>query len=160
MFQRLPNDLLEIISQNIDIKTRRNFILINTTCYLTYYKMLQTKLLNILNQSNGYQYLNLLDCIVNDAVIGYAILKDSECKRIILEKLKRSDDEPSWIISLPECQPELITFILADKDYRDSLTQDEFDYLIRNYPELNTFVQKYQIPSPINKAIYVNNFCI
>ena len=52
------------------------------------------------------------------------------------------------MLGLAECQPDLVVFTFKDEDYKKSLSPDEFDFLVRNYPELDTLVKEAQITAP------------
>ncbi|RUR22869.1 hypothetical protein ELY20_09110 [Legionella qingyii] len=41
-----------------------------------------------------------------------------------------------WILSIGECQPNLLEFIMEDEDYRNSLTKIETEYFMANYEKL------------------------
>jgi hypothetical protein len=148
MLDHLPMKVLEYLYDFIETpKVSWDFALVNSKTYESYKNYMQKKIQEFLEDSS--HFYKLLDCVISDQIVGLAILKDPDCKAILINK--RAKELPHWIINIPECQPGLSTFLLLDNDYRNSLTRDEYEYLLNNYPDLKAFAMERQLSTPTAK---------
>ncbi|MCW8472125.1 hypothetical protein OQJ19_15945 [Fluoribacter gormanii] len=134
LFSNLPNEILEIICSSLNVKEERNLGLVFQNVEHLRKKNMMTQLTKVLNSSEAAMFHHLLRCIIENEKTGLAILQNEHCKNILITQKPKS--LPHWILSIGECQPHLLEFIMEDEDYRNSLTKVETGYLITNYEKL------------------------
>ena len=155
MFSELSDRVLKHICQQMGIKINSDFNIVNSKSYTLYKRQLQQRLMAALNDPAIDAFAPLIQCIQIDHAMGLAILRDKHFKAVLLQK--RPLLVPHWILGIPECQSTLMHDILTDCDYRNSLTREEFDYLKRNYPQLNEFIIDQQLPPPTASRTDLDN---
>lgn len=94
---------------------------------------MQRRLFKVLQNPSPNAFCQFLDCITVDEKTGYAILFDSTCKDILINK--RPKMLPHWILSVAQAQPNLLQPILEDDDYLESLSFSEINFLLKNHFE-------------------------
>ena len=146
MLDSLPNELLFKLYDYLGIKDKCKFASVSTLMNRIHQDRMQSRLAAVLAKPTPNQFIQLLTCIKDNVYDGLAILQDETCKKTLLEK--RPKELPHWMLGLAECKPDLLVFTLKDEDYKKSLSPDEFDFLVRNYPELDTLVKEAQITAP------------
>ncbi|WP_454784631.1 hypothetical protein [Legionella sp. WA2024007413] len=134
MFSNLPNEILEIICSYLNVKEERNLSLFFKNVENVRKYTLENRLARVLNGSEPVIFCYLLQCIIENEKTGLAILQNEYCKNILITQ--KSKSLPHWILGIGECQPRLLEFIMEDKDYRNSLTKLETEYVITHYEKL------------------------
>lgn len=147
MFDRLPEELLKELSDFLNLKHEVSFSLINRKFNEQFRLNLLRRLDAILSKNEKVFFSHLLHFVQKNEKDGLAILKDPFCKNILIEE--RPKQLPHWMLGIAECQPVLMPFLLNDNDYKNSLSPEEFEYLMQNYSAIKVFVEKHQITPPI-----------
>ncbi|MBN9228101.1 MULTISPECIES: hypothetical protein [Legionella] len=146
MFNGLPLKLLVKMCHDLEEKCEDNLSFVSSYSSSIYRQKMECRLAAILATPTSKHFIQLLAYIQNDAEDGRAILLDETCKRILLEK--RPKELPHWMLSLAECHLALVSVLLKDEDYKNSLSLSEFRYLISNYPDLEALIKKDKINEP------------
>ncbi|WP_019215450.1 F-box protein [Legionella tunisiensis] len=147
MFDSLPVELIVKIFSYLDVKAEYEFSFSSPLTREIYKARLQSRLATVLATPTTNQFIQFLTCIQDNAQDGLAILLDETCKKILLEK--RPKILPHWMLSLAECQIDLVAILLEKDDYKNSLSPSEFRYLVRNYSVLETLVKEKNIAEPL-----------
>lgn len=134
MFSSLPNEILKMICDNLNIKDERKLAFLSPVVNALSREEMSSRLALVLNNPEPEVFYQFLKCITDDEKTGYAILQDETCKHILINQ--KPAELPHWILSVAECQPNLLEFIMNDEYYRNSLTNNEKLFLLNNYNEL------------------------
>jgi len=134
MFSSLPNELLKIICDNLNIKDERNLAFLSPTVNAWSREEMSSRLAHVLKNPAPDVFYQFLKCITDDEKTGYAILQDETCKKILITQ--KPAELPHWILNITQCQPNLLEYIMEDEDYRNSLTPSEKIYLLNNCKNL------------------------
>lgn len=148
MFKNLPIELFNKICDDLGVLQESNLSFASSATRRMYKQLQESRLTAILSSATENQFLYFLDRIASNAKDGLAILQNPACKKILIEK--RPKTLPHWMLSMVLRQPDLMLFLLADDDYRNSLKPSEYGDLLRNYPNLQAYV--------IAKAIRMTTF--
>ncbi|ARH00378.1 hypothetical protein [Legionella micdadei] len=133
MFKDLPYEILVKICDQLNIKDERSLGFFSSEVKAVTMAEMQRRLFKVLQNPNPNAFCQFLECITSDEKIGYAILFDSTCKDILINKRPRT--LPHWILSVAQAQPNLLQPILEDQDYLESLSSSEISFLLNNHVE-------------------------
>ncbi|PWY53849.1 hypothetical protein DGG96_20150, partial [Legionella qingyii] len=112
MFSNLPNEILEIICSSLNVKEERNLGLLFQNVENLRKKNMMRQLTKVLSSPEPVLFHHLLQCIIDNEKTGLAILQNEYCKNILITQ--KPNSLPHWILSIGECQPNLLEFIMED----------------------------------------------